>query len=236
MEGRLPSRTNAAGAAESKMKRLYEADVQLLSAIADTARKKEMECSMAGCQVQTQTCMCLCIHLSRCISTCLPIQILFTHCIYPSSIYPHRVKGLGGVRQRQVVSGQYRRVYPRTARLHCAWHKRISLSLASRFLPPSLYLYLSHIHKYRCVLCMSPMARTASVAVPPCGMHHHRVHAACLKAANQCATLPEKAACPLCRRTHKAGSVCHASMTRPAMFPASRSGGSVAPSPGRPSR
>ena len=67
MEGRVPSRTNKAGAAESKiskLKRLYEADVQLLSAIADTARKKEMECSMAGCQVQTQTCMCLCIHLS----------------------------------------------------------------------------------------------------------------------------------------------------------------------------
>ena len=145
MEGRLPSRTNAAGAAESKMKRLYEADVQLLSAIADTARKKEMECSMAGCQVQTQTCMCLCIHLSRCISTCLPIQILFTHCIHPSSIYPHRVKGLGGVRQRQVVSGQYRRVYPRTARLHCAWHKRISLSLAFSLSPPfPLPLSFSH--------------------------------------------------------------------------------------------
>ena len=64
MQRRLPSRTNAAGVAESKMKRLYEADVQLLSAIADTARKKEMECSMAGCQVQTKTCMCLCIHLS----------------------------------------------------------------------------------------------------------------------------------------------------------------------------
>ena len=117
MEGRLPSRTNAAGAAESKMKRLYEADVQLLSAIADTARKKEMECSMAG----------------------------FTHCIYPSSIYPHRVKGLGGVRQRQVVSGQYRRVYPRTARLHCAWHKRISLSLAFSLSPP-LPLPLSFSH------------------------------------------------------------------------------------------
>ena len=63
MQRRLPSRTNAAGVAESKMKRLYQADVQLLSAIADTARKKEMECSMAGCQVQTQTCMCLCIYL-----------------------------------------------------------------------------------------------------------------------------------------------------------------------------
>ena len=151
-----------------------------------------------------------------------------------TNAHAHRAKGLGGVRQRQAVLGQYRRVYPRTARLHCAWHKRVSLSLSFSLSPP-LPLPLSHIHKYRCVLCMSPMARTASVCVPPCGVHHHRVHAACLKAANQCATLPEKAACPLCRRTHKAGSVCHASTSTPAMFPASRNGGSVAPSPGRPS-
>ena len=77
--------------------------------------------------------------------TAVPIQILLTQCIYPSSIYPHRVKGLGGVRQRQVVSGQYRRVYPRTARLHCAWHQRISLSLAFSLSPP-LPLPLSFSH------------------------------------------------------------------------------------------
>ena len=62
-----------------------------------------------------------------------------------TNTHAHRVKGLGGVRQRQVVSGQYRRVYPRTARLHCAWHKRISLSLAFSLSPP-LPLPLSFSH------------------------------------------------------------------------------------------
>ena len=62
-----------------------------------------------------------------------------------TNTHAHRVKGLGGVRQRQVVSGQYRRVYPRTARLHCAWHKRISLSLAFSLSPPfPLPLSFSH--------------------------------------------------------------------------------------------
>ena len=69
------------------------------------------------------------------LSRSLALSLARTH----TNTHAHRVKGLGplgGVRQRQVVSGQYRRVYPRTARLHCAWHQRISLSLAFSLSPP----------------------------------------------------------------------------------------------------